>query len=152
MNCLTNLHFQWRQNMCRVLFHVWCFSWRRCKLYSFSRVLICLYRFHCSESKHHNTIVMAYEVRILIIFYISRISKTELIWENQQTWRKKKSFSSQSIFYKFYYFPKFSFSAQNVFVLSILQHAIASQSNHINTMLPNEMIVAPYVPRLYHNK
>ena len=55
---------------------------------------------------------------------------------------KKKSFSSQSIFYKFYYFPKFPFSAQNVFVLSILQHAIASQSNHINTMLPNEMVVA----------
>ena len=36
-----------------------------------------------------------------------------------------------------------SFSAQNVFLLSILQHAIASQSNHINTMLPNEMVLAP---------
>jgi hypothetical protein len=56
---------------------------------------------------------------------------------------KKKSFSSQSIFYKFYYFPKFLFSAQNVFLLSILQHARASQSNHINTMLANEMVLAP---------
>ena len=36
-------------------------------LYSFYRVLICLYRFHCSESKHPNIIVMAYEVMILII-------------------------------------------------------------------------------------
>jgi hypothetical protein len=36
-------------------------------LYSFYRVLICLYRFHCSESKHHTIIVIAYEVRILII-------------------------------------------------------------------------------------
>ena len=39
----------------------------RCKIYSFYRVLICLYIFHCSESKHHNTIVMGYEVRVLII-------------------------------------------------------------------------------------
>jgi len=30
-------------------------------------VLICLYRFHCFESIHHNIIVMAYEVTILII-------------------------------------------------------------------------------------
>jgi hypothetical protein len=56
---------------------------------------------------------------------------------------KKKSFSSQSIFYKFYYFPKFSFSPQNVFLLSILQHVIASQSNHSNTLLSNEMVLAP---------
>jgi hypothetical protein len=46
-------------------------------------------------------------------------------------------------FYKFYYFPKFAFSAQKLFLLSILQHAIASKSNHINTMLPNEMVLAP---------
>jgi hypothetical protein len=44
---------------------------------------------------------------------------------------------------KFCYFPKCSFSAQNVFLLAILQHVIASQSNHINTMLPNEMVLAP---------
>ena len=36
-------------------------------LYSFYRVLICLYIFHCSENKHPNIIVMAYEVMILII-------------------------------------------------------------------------------------
>jgi hypothetical protein len=34
-------------------------------------------------------------------------------------------------------------SAQNAFLLSILPHVIASQSNHINTMLPNEMVLAP---------
>ena len=51
--------------------------------------------------------------------------------------------NSESIFYKFYYFPKFSFSSQNLFWLSILQHVIASKSNHINTMLPNEMVLAP---------
>jgi hypothetical protein len=37
---------------------------------------------------------------------------------------------------------KFSFSTQNLFFLSILQHVIASKSNHINTMLPNEMVLA----------
>jgi hypothetical protein len=52
-------------------------------------------------------------------------------------------FVTESIFYKFYYFPKFSFSAQNLFLLSIPQHVIASKSNHINTMFPNEMILAP---------
>ena len=56
---------------------------------------------------------------------------------------KKIIFVIESIFYMFYYFPKFSFSAQNPFLLSILQHVIASQSNHINTMLPNEMVLAP---------
>ena len=57
--------------------------------------------------------------------------------------KKKIIFVTESIFYKFYYFPKFSFSAQNLFLLSILQHVIGSQSNHINTMLPNEMVLAP---------
>jgi hypothetical protein len=52
-------------------------------------------------------------------------------------------FVTESIFYKFYYFPKFSFSAQNLFLLSIPQHVIASKSYHINTMLPNEMVLAP---------
>jgi hypothetical protein len=47
------------------------------------------------------------------------------------------------MFYKFYYFPQFAFSAQNLFLLSILQHVIASKSNHFNTMLPNETILAP---------
>jgi hypothetical protein len=57
--------------------------------------------------------------------------------------KKKIIFVTESIFYKFYYFPKFPFLAQNVFLLSILQHVIASQSNHINTMLPNEVVLAP---------
>ena len=56
---------------------------------------------------------------------------------------KKIIFFTESIFYKFYYFPKFSFSAQNLFLLSILQHVIASKNNPINTMLPNEMVLAP---------
>ena len=56
-------------------------------------------------------------------------------------------FVTESIFYKFYYFPKFSFSAQNLFLLSIPQHVIASKSNHINTMFPNEMILAPLQKR-----
>jgi hypothetical protein len=47
------------------------------------------------------------------------------------------------MFYKFYYFPQFAFSAQNLCLLSILQHVIASKSNHFNTMLPNETILAP---------
>ena len=38
---------------------------------------------------------------------------------------------------------KIAFSSQNVFLPSILQHVIASQSNHINTMLLNEMVLAP---------
>jgi hypothetical protein len=33
--------------------------------------------------------------------------------------------------------------SQNLFLLSILQHVIASKGNHINTMLPNEMVLAP---------
>ena len=57
--------------------------------------------------------------------------------------QKQIIFVTESIFFKFDYFPKFSFSAQNVFLLWILQHVIASQSNHINTMLPNEMVLAP---------
>ena len=56
---------------------------------------------------------------------------------------KKNIFVTESIFYKFYYFPKFSFSSQNLFLLSILQHVIASKSNHSNTMLLNEMVLAP---------
>ena len=57
--------------------------------------------------------------------------------------QKKFIFVTESIFYKFYYFPKFSFSAQNLFLLLILQHVIASKGNHINTMFPNEMVLAP---------
>jgi hypothetical protein len=56
---------------------------------------------------------------------------------------KKFILVTESIFYKFYYFPKFSFSSQNLFLLSIQQHVIVSKSNHINTMLPNEMVLAP---------
>ena len=52
-------------------------------------------------------------------------------------------FVTESIFYKFYYFPQFSFSSQSLFLLSILQHVIASKSNNINTMLPTEMVLAP---------
>ena len=57
--------------------------------------------------------------------------------------KNKIIFVTESIFYKFYYFPKFSFSAQNLFLLLILQHVIASKGNHINTMFPNEMVLAP---------
>ena len=52
-------------------------------------------------------------------------------------------FVTESIFYKHYFFHKFSFSSQNLFLLSIIQHVIASKSNHINIMLPNEMVLAP---------
>jgi hypothetical protein len=52
-------------------------------------------------------------------------------------------FVTKSIFYKFYYFPKFSYSSHNLFLLSILQHVIASKSNHSNTLLPNEIVLAP---------
>jgi hypothetical protein len=53
-------------------------------------------------------------------------------------------FVTESIFYKFYYFPQFSFSSENLFLLSILQNVIASKSNHIiYTILPNEMVFAP---------
>ena len=55
---------------------------------------------------------------------------------------KKIIFVTESIFYKFYYFPQFSFSDHNLFLLSILQHVIASKCNYINTMLPNEMVLA----------
>ena len=57
--------------------------------------------------------------------------------------QKKIVFVTESIFNKFYYFPKFSFSAQNLFLLTILPHVIPSKSNHINTMFPNEMVLAP---------
>ena len=57
--------------------------------------------------------------------------------------KKKIIFVIESIFYKFYYFPKFLFTSQNQFLLSILQHVIASKSNHINTMFPNEMVLVP---------
>jgi hypothetical protein len=57
---------------------------------------------------------------------------------------KKKSFSWQNLFFiSFIIFLKFSFSSQNLFLLSILQHVIVSKSNYINTMLPNEMVLAP---------
>ena len=42
-----------------------------------------------------------------------------------------------------YFFYKSSILSQNLFLLSILQHFIASKTNHINTMLPNEMVLAP---------
>ena len=49
------------------IFPRWTSTFSKRNLYSFYRVLICLYRFHRSERKHHNIRVMAYEVRILII-------------------------------------------------------------------------------------
>ena len=57
--------------------------------------------------------------------------------------QKNIIFVTESIFYKHYFFHKFSFSSQNLFLLSIIQHVIASKSNHINIMLPNEMVLAP---------
>ena len=57
-------------------------------------------------------------------------------------------FSTYMTSFSAYNFPelfqqqKIAFSSQNVFLPSILQHVIASQSNHINTMLLNEMILA----------
>ena len=57
---------------------------------------------------------------------------------------KKISFSSQNLFFtSFIIFLNFHFRPRMYFLLSILQHVIASQSNHINTMLPNEMVLAP---------
>ena len=51
-----------------------------------------------------------------------------------------------------YHFPVLlkqnSFSSHNLFLLSILQNVIASKSNHINTMLPNEMVLAPPLQKL----
>jgi hypothetical protein len=92
---------------------------------------------------------------MLPYFFKPRRLKCNVAWF-PRTWRHfprisfpyffkkiKFIFVTESIFYKFYYFPKFSISAQNLFLLSILQHVIASKSNHINTMLPNEMVLAP---------
>ena len=61
---------------------------------------------------------------------------------------KKKSFSSHNLFYTSFIIFSLSFSAQNLFLLSILQHVIASKSNHINTMLPNEMVLASPLQKL----
>jgi hypothetical protein len=49
--------------------------------------------------------------------------------------QKANSFSSQSLFFTSFIF--YLFLLQNV---PILQHAIASKSNHSNTMLPNVMV------------
>ena len=57
--------------------------------------------------------------------------------------KKSLIFVTESIFYKFYYFPRVSFSSQNLLLLSIIQHDIASKANHTNTMLHNEMVLAP---------
>jgi hypothetical protein len=69
----------------------------------------------------------------------------DVIWRISfsRTYQKNFILVREYIFDKFYYFPKFSFSSHNVFLLSILQHVIASKSNQINTMLPNEMVLAP---------
>jgi hypothetical protein len=54
------------------------------------------------------------------------------------TFSKTNSFSSQNLFFTSFIF--YLFLLQN---LPILQHAIASKSNHSNTMLPNVMVLAP---------
>jgi hypothetical protein len=50
---------------------------------------------------------------------------------------------SDDVMYTENFSTKNSFSSQNLFLLSILQHVIAYKSNHINTMLPNEMVLTP---------
>jgi hypothetical protein len=64
-----------------------------------------------------------------------------LVWCYQtfsRTFSKTNSFSSQNLFFTSFIF--YLFLLQNV---PILQHAIASKSNHSNTMLPNVMVLAP---------
>ena len=52
--------------------------------------LICSHRFHCSESKHHNSIVMAYEVRILIILlYFQNLHSRTNIGKSANRERRK---------------------------------------------------------------
>jgi hypothetical protein len=61
-----------------------------------------------------------------------------LVWCYQtfsRTFSKTNSFSSQNLFFTSFIF--YLFLLQNV---PILQHAIASKSNHSNTMLPNVMV------------
>ena len=56
----------------------------------------------------------------------------------------KISFSSQNLFFtSFIIFLNFHFRPRIYFYYQYLQHVIASKSNHINTMLPNEMVLAP---------
>jgi hypothetical protein len=51
--------------------------------------------------------------------------------------------STVDVHISFIIFLKFSVSSQNLFLLLILQHVIVSKRNYINTMLPNEMVLAP---------
>jgi hypothetical protein len=55
-----------------------------------------------------------------------------------RTFSKTNSFWSQNLFYTSFIF--YLLLLQHV---PILQHVIASKSNHINTMLPNVMVLAP---------
>jgi hypothetical protein len=64
-----------------------------------------------------------------------------LVWCYQtfsRTFSKTNSFLSQNLFFTSFIF--YLFLLQNV---PILQHVIASKSNHSNTMLPNVMVLAP---------
>ena len=56
---------------------------------------------------------------------------------------KKNHFRHNLFFTSFIIFLNFHFRPRMYLLLSILQHVIASQSNNINTMLPNEMVLAP---------
>ena len=61
-----------------------------------------------------------------------------LVWcctKLSRTFSKTNSFSSQNLFFKSCIFY--------LFLLSILQHVLASKSNHINAMFPNVMVLAP---------
>jgi hypothetical protein len=102
----------------------------------------CFLRTWCHKAFHFTVLFQTatFEMqRYLFSAYITSFSA----YHFPVLFKKKIILVTESIFYKFYYFPKFSFSSQNVFLLSILQHVIASKSNHINTMLPNEMVLAP---------
>ena len=56
--------------------------------------------------------------------------------------QKKNHFRHRIYFFQVLLFSSFSFSDHNLFLLSILQHVIASKCNHSNTMLLNEMVLA----------
>ena len=92
-----------------------------------------------SNSNVWNTSLLVFRVSFSCTCSNRNVWNTSLlVWcykTFSRTFSKTNSFSSQNLFFASFIFY--------LFLLSILQHVIASKSNHINSMFPNVMVLAP---------
>ena len=117
--------------------------------YAMTMMLWCLISEQWNLYKHIKTVKRKYLAMLLVFrihdvirhFILPYFFKLQCLKCNAtcflRTWRHFPRTFSRT------FFNKKIILSQNLFFLSILQHVIASKSNHINTMLSNGMVLAP---------